>query len=265
VIGPLAYIGGKRRIARQLAALIPEHTAYVEPFAGGAQLFFNKRPSRVEVLNDLDGEVINFLRICQQLPAELLRVMRFWVASRDWHAAVAAQDPERLTDVQRAARFLYLQKNSFGGRVRRQVFHYCVTKPSNFSPARLPDLVAAAAKRLSQVQLEHWPYEKVLARYDRPTTFFYLDPPYAGISLYKFNFTDDDYGTLASRLRGLSGKFLLSVNDCVLTRTVFTGFEVRSVSLVYTANRKVPTARELLVANYPLTSLSDAVLIGADN
>src|SRR5437762_517690 len=91
------------------------------------------------------------------------------------HQVMTMQDPATLTDVQRAARFLYLQKNSFGGRIHGQNFHYCVTKPSNFNPARVPYLIAATAKRLEGVQLECWPYERVLERYDRPTTLFYCD------------------------------------------------------------------------------------------
>lgn len=63
--GPIPYLGGKSRLAERLIALFPPHTTYVEPFAGGAQVFFHKEPSKVEVLNDLDGELVNFLRICQ--------------------------------------------------------------------------------------------------------------------------------------------------------------------------------------------------------
>lgn len=132
MIGPLAYIGGKRRLARRIIQLLPEHTTYVEPFAGGAQVFFHKPPSRVEVLNDLDGEVFNFLRICREHPGELVRLLEFLVPSRTVFGQFAAQNPELLTDVQRAARFLYLQKNAFGGRVDRRHYHYCVVKPPNF-------------------------------------------------------------------------------------------------------------------------------------
>ena len=63
--GPLCYIGGKHRLANAIIPLFPPHTAYVEPFAGGAQVFFHKKPSKVELLNDLDGEIVNFFRICQ--------------------------------------------------------------------------------------------------------------------------------------------------------------------------------------------------------
>src|ERR1035438_10716103 len=77
MVGPLAYIGGKNRLAAKIISLLPEHTAYVEPFAGGAQVFFHKRPSEVEVLNDLDGEIVNLLRVCQWHHSELIRYLKY--------------------------------------------------------------------------------------------------------------------------------------------------------------------------------------------
>ncbi len=254
MIGPLAYIGGKRRIARQLIALFPPHTTYIEPFAGGAQVLFHKAPSRVEVLNDLDHDVINFFRVAQLHGDELVRWLRHAVVSRRLHHLYAQQDPETLTDIQRAARFLYLQKNSFGGLVRRRTYHYCVTKPSSFNPGRLPDLIQATADRLASVQLESLPYEDILTKFDRPTTLFYCDPPYVGRSLYRFNFTDDDFARLAERLAAIRGKFLLSINDCALSRTLFRSFPCREISLAYTSTRRVPTVTELVFSNYPFPS-----------
>jgi len=252
MIGPLCYIGGKRRLAPFLISVFPAHQTYVEPFAGGAQVFFHKDPSPVEVLNDLDGEVVNFLRVCQLHHEELLRWLRFMVPSRTLHRLYTAHDPATLTDVQRAARFLYLQKNSFGGRIRRQNYHYCVTKPANFNPARLPELLRATAARLERVQLECWPYERILERYDRPTTLFYCDPPYVGVDLYRVNFTDDEFEQLARRLASIHGKFVLSINDCELSRSVFREFHSLEVPVVYTATRSVPTVRELVISNFPL-------------
>src|SRR5437667_12385468 len=107
MIGPLSYIGGKRRIAKQLVSLIPDHVTYVEPFAGGAQVFFHKPRSKVEVLNDLDDEIVNFLRICQRHPQELSRILRWQPACRrlfEWHQQ---QTPAVLTDLERSARFFY--------------------------------------------------------------------------------------------------------------------------------------------------------------
>jgi DNA adenine methylase len=252
VIGPLPYIGGKRRIARQLVSLIPEHRTYVEPFAGGAQVFFHKPRSEVEVLNDIDSEIVNFLRICQRHPMELARLLRFEPASRrlfEWHQQQKTQD---LTDVERAARFLYLQKNSWGGRYRRQNFHFAVAHASNYSPATLPKRVFEAAARLDRVQLEALPFEEILANYDRPTTFFYCDPPYVGVDLYQHNFTDEQFIKLAAQLRSLKGRFLLSINDCPKAREWFADFHRREITLTYTAVRRPRRFPELLFANYPL-------------
>jgi DNA adenine methylase len=252
MIGPLAYVGGKRRLAAALMLLFPDHRTYVEPFAGGAQVLFAKPPSPVEILNDLSGDVINFFRVCQYHPRELVRWLQHAPASRALWGLCQRQDPDTLTDVQRAARFLYLQKNSYGGLIVKQAYHYCIAKPSNYNPESLPTLIEAVSRRLARVQLECWPYEKILERYDRPRTFFYLDPPYVGVKIYKFNFADEDYGRLADRLRALKGKFLLSINDHPVAREAFRDFEMRPLEVHYTVAAKVPRIRELVFANYPL-------------
>jgi DNA adenine methylase len=252
MIGPLPYVGGKRRLAPQIVALLPPHTTYVEPFAGGAQVFFHKAPSRVEVLNDISGDVVNFLRVCREHPPELVRILRYLTPSRALFAQFAEQNPVHLTDIQRAARFLYLQKNAFGGLVRRRTYHYSVTKPPNFSPSRLPSVIAAAADRLRHVQLEQSSYERVLARYDRDTTLFYVDPPYIGLALYEANFSDEDFQQLADRLSHLKGRFLLSINDCEVTRRLVGQFQAITMRIPYTTNRSVPVAHELLLANFAI-------------
>ncbi len=129
MVGPLAYIGGKNRLAKKIIELFPEHTTYVEPFAGGAQVLFHKEPSTVEVLNDLDSDIVNFFRVCQLHQEELIRCLKFTLVGRNWFALVKAENPATLTDIQRAARFFYLQKNSFAGLVRRQDYRYSVVGP----------------------------------------------------------------------------------------------------------------------------------------
>src|SRR5438552_9892883 len=164
MIGPLSYIGGKNRVARRLISLFPKHTTYVEPFAGGAQVFFHKEPSKVEVLNDLNGEIVNFFRVCQWHQGELLRYLKYCVMSRKLYKILAASNPETLTDVQRAGRFFYLQKNSFGGLVLKQNYHYTVIHQSNYNPARIPEVIGKAHERLERVQIECLPYEKILEK-----------------------------------------------------------------------------------------------------
>ena len=251
MIGPLPYIGGKNRLAKKIISMLPEHVTYVEPFAGGAQVLFHKAPSHVEVLNDLDYEIVNFFRVCQWHYEELIRYLRYCLSSRRLHELHVKSDPATLTDVQRAGRFFYLQKNSFGGLIVRQMFHYGVTQPSNYNLDRIPQIIEQAHRRLARVQIESLPYEEILKRYDRPTTVFYLDPPYWERKLYKFNFSEADFQNLERHLHKLKGKFLLSLDDRKEVRQLFRNFHLQPVALAYSAKRDA-TARhaELLIANF---------------
>jgi len=255
VIGPLPYIGGKRRVANRIAALIPPHTTYVEAFAGGAQVFFHKERSKVEVINDLDGEVANFFLVLQRHPQELARLAETQPASREIFTRMKAQPPDLLTDIERASRFLYLQRNAWSGIRARPSFHYAVSKPNNHNPLTLPTRLLEAAERLARVQIEHLPYEDILVRYDRPTTFFYLDPPYVGVDLYHHNFTDRQFRQLAERLRDVQGTFLLSINDCPKARVWFRHFHRREISFAYTSLKHGGMFKELLFANFPLPDI----------
>jgi DNA adenine methylase len=251
MIGPLPYIGGKNRLAKKIISMLPEHTTYVEAFAGGAQVLFHKPPSNVEVLNDLDFDVVNFFRVCQWHYEEFVRYLRFCLASRKLHELHVKSNPETLTDIQRAGRFYYLQKNSFGGLILKQKFHYGVTQPSNYNPERIPEIIEQAHKRLARVQIESLPYEQVLEKYDRPTTFFYLDPPYWQRKLYKFNFTPEDFVAMEQRLRQIKGRFILSLDDHPEVRKVFQAFHIERTEIAYTAKRD--TSRrfgELLISNF---------------
>jgi DNA adenine methylase len=251
MVGPLAYIGGKNRLAKKITALFPKHTTYVEPFAGGAQVFFHKSPSTVEVLNDLDGDIVNFFRVCQWHYEELLRYLRYLLVARRVFDLLRAQDPATLTDIQRAGRFFCLQKTSFGGLILRQNYHYHLANPPNYNPARIPEIIEKAHERLQRVQIESLPYEEVLAKYDRPTTLFYLDPPYWGRKWYRFNLSEQDFQVLKQRLSGIRGKFVLSINAHPDARQLFREFHIQSIETSYTAQKRAGNRyRELLITNF---------------
>jgi DNA adenine methylase len=251
MIGPLSYIGGKRALAKRIIAIFPKHTTYVEAFAGGAQVFFHKEPSRVEVLNDLDGEIVNFFRVCQSHYEELLRYLRFALVSRKWFELLRVTDPATLTDIQRAARYLYILKGSFASLVARPNYHWHVVQPPGFNLERLPQLIENAHKRLERVQIENLPYGQVLAHYDRKETLFYLDPPYWGRNLYRYNFTTADFTALEEELRKVNGKFILSLNDLPEVRTLFHRFHIQQVELSYTSQKASGRRyREVLITNF---------------
>lgn len=249
--GPLAYIGGKRAVAKQIIAMLPRHTTYVEPFVGGGQVFFAKPPSKVEVLNDLDCEVITFYRVAQLHYEELIRYLRFTIVSRRYYDLLKTTDVGTLTDIQRAARFLYLQKTSYAGRVTMQNFRTGIIQPPGLNPARLPELIGETHERLMRVLLECLPYEKVLAKYDSRETCFFADPPYYGIRHYKFNFAPEDFRVLAERLGAVKGSFVLSLNDVPEVRELFSAFRVSGIEMPYSAQKAAGRRfREVLITNF---------------
>ena len=102
------------------------------------------------------------------------------------------------------------------------------------------------------MQLECAPYQEVIKRFDRPTTLFYLDPPYWGRNLYRHNFGEADFGELAGRLKKIRGKFVLSLNDVPEVRALFAQFHIQHIELHYTSQKAAGRRyREVLITNFP--------------
>ena len=251
MIGPLSYIGGKNRLASLIISQIPPHKTFVEPFAGGAQVFFHKPPSKVEILNDLSDDIVNFFRVCQSHSPELIRYVQHMVAARTWFELLQKMDPKELTDVQRAARFFFLQKVDYGGLVAHRNFALQVVQSTHWNPERIPKLIENTTRRLQNTQIESLPYEQIIRKCDRPSTFFYLDPPYYGKKLYQFNFKEEDFRELVRLLADLKGKFILSLNDVPEVRSIFSDFRIQSIQLAYSAQKKIGKRYpELIIKNF---------------
>lgn len=258
-VAPAAgWIGGKRNLAARLVALIERipHDGYAEPFVGMGGVFLRRRSRpRVEVINDASGDVATFFRVLQEHYPYLLDMLRFRVASRGEFERLRALPAERLTDLQRAARFLYLQRLAFGGRVDGRTFGVDSRQGARFNVTRIEPMLADLHERLAGVVIERLDFAEFLRRYDRAGMLFYLDPPYwgsegdYGAGLFGRN----DFARLAAALRGLRGRFLLSLNDTPEVRELFAGFSLRELSTTYTLARgKTKRAAELLISNEPL-------------
>jgi len=132
------WIGGKRRLADRILPYFPAHKCYVEPFAGGAALFFLRPvPAEVEVLNDVNGELVNLYRVVQHHLEEFVRQFKWALTSRQVFKWLQSSRPETMTDIQRAARFYYLQHNAFGGLVDGQSFGTATTTGPGLNLLRL--------------------------------------------------------------------------------------------------------------------------------
>ncbi|MCQ9426662.1 DNA adenine methylase [Pseudomonas sp. LJDD11] len=238
------WMGGKRRLAKHLLPLFPKHDCYVEVFAGGAALFFKRpEPAKVEVLNDLNGELVNLYRVVQNHLEEFIRQFKWALSSRQIFEWQKMTRPETLTDIQRAARFFYLQQHAFGGKVSGQTFGTATTTPA-INLLRIEENLSAAWQRLSGTYLENLPWLECAERYDRPHTFHYMDPPYWKTAGYGVGFGFEQYEAMADFMRRCKGRVMVSINDHPDIRDVFIDFQMSRLETRYTtANLKSATAR----------------------
>ncbi|MDO8941478.1 MAG: DNA adenine methylase [Methylicorpusculum sp.] len=248
----IPWVGGKRRLAKIILPMFPEHSCYVEPFAGGAALFFMKDRAEVEVLNDINGDLVNLYRVVKHHLEEFVRQFKWALVSRQIYEWLKQTPVETLTDIQRAAKFYYLQKMAFGGKVSNQTFGTATTSPPRLNLLRIEEELSAAHLRLSRVFIEHVAWDDCIRRYDREHTLFYLDPPYWGTEGYGVEFGLEQYDKMAQLARSIKGKMIVSVNDIPAMQEVFSGLVVESTDIDYTVGgggRRKP-ARELIIRNF---------------
>ncbi len=248
---PLAYIGGKSKLANTIIDMIPEHKSYCEVFAGAAWVFFKKPYSKYEVINDLDSDLIAFYRVLQNHLEEFLRQFKWLLSSREWFEDwKRQQEAGGLTDIQRAARYYYLQRLCFGGRVKGRVFGTAPMHRPRINLLRIEEELSEVHLRLTGVTIEHLSWEDFINRYDKPSTLFYCDPPYYKAPFYKHNLEMADYQRMADVLAGIKSRFILSINDHPEIREVSSRFDIRPVTLNYSASKgKQTVGRELLIRN----------------
>lgn len=258
VVPAAPWIGGKHRLAKKIIERLQPipHLCYCEPFIGMGGIFL-RRPwrSKSEVINDLSTDVVTLFRILQRHYVAFMEMLRWQITSREAFERLREANPDSLTDLERAARFLYLQRLSFGGKPSHASFGTTTTQPARFDVLKLAGILESVHERLSAVVIERMPYQDLIERYDRPATLFYLDPPYHGCEDYygEGMFERADFERLAEQLGGIQGKFLMSLNDTPEVRRTFARFDLEAVALSYSVNAKTAGKKydELLISNVP--------------
>lgn len=250
----LAYLGGKSLLSRRIIQRIPEHKCYCEVFAGAAWVLFRKEESEVEIINDINSELVTLYRVIKLHLDEFIRYFRWILAAREEFERFKKEQPETLTDVQKAVQFYYLMKLGYASKIPNPTFGLSPTQPPRLNLLRIEEELSAVHLRLSRVYVENLRYGRMIERADRPSTFFYLDPPYYGYedAYGKGLFSKDDFEALGVILKGIRGKFMLSINDIPEIREVFKSFYIEEVNTSYTAsgaNRRKHVT-ELLISNY---------------
>lgn len=252
---PLAWVGGKSKLTSTIIPLIPQHQCYVEVFAGAAWVLFRKEPSKVEVINDINGDLITLYRVIQNHLEEFVRYFKWSLVSRDEFERLQRVDETTLTDIQRSARFYYLLKNAFGAKACNQSFGVANSSKPRLNLLRLEEDLSEAHLRLSRVTIENLSYEQIIKRYDGKEVFFYIDPPYWNCeSDYgKGIFNKTDFERLRDVLVDCQGQWLVSINNVPQIRTLFADFEIKEVKTQYSiASQSTKNVTELLIANYKL-------------
>jgi DNA adenine methylase len=247
--------GGKKLLAQTIVGLIPEHTIYVEPFAGA--VFFAKDPSELEVLNDKDSEIAEAFQFIQASTEADRGKLRAMPLDRDQKTFERLKASSNGSPVERFHRFLYTNAFSMGNS--RESYADGVAKTISHKIDRMDRL----AERLADVRISSKDFRDVITEHDGPKTCFYLDPPYP--TQQGALKTDLKTADIVEAVKKIRGKFILSLPDDRETREAFRGFEIQKVSVRRTMNMANPHVDgELLIANFPMRQ-SDRIAASVDD
>lgn len=253
-VAPIApWIGGKKNLAKRICAILDQIpcTTYAEAFVGMGGIFLRRTSCpRAEVINDAGRDVANLFRILQRHYPQFLDVLRFQLTTRTEFNRLVDTNPETLTDLERAARFLYLQRTAFGGKVSGRNFGVSIDRPARFNLTTLEPMLEDLHARLSRVVIECLDFGEFMRRYDSDGTLFYLDPPYWGSEgdYGKHLFSRQDFQRLADILTGIKGRFVMSINDVPEIRQIFGWARIEEVQTTYTIGSKgAKPAAELII------------------
>lgn len=175
----LHYPGSKWSMAHWIIEHMPAHETYLEPFFGSGAVLFNKAPSPVETINDLDSQVVNLFKVIRDRTEELAEKIYWTPASREEYYASYDLTGDELED---ARRFLVRCWQAIGVKTSdRTGWHSIISPNGSYLPKQwsvLPERVLNVAERLKEVEIENQTAKQVIERYRRSTVLIYADPPY---------------------------------------------------------------------------------------
>lgn len=249
----IAWVGGKKLLRKEIVNRFPEEgiKKYVEVFGGaGWVLFYKERHAEKEVYNDINSELVNLFRNVKYHPEAVAKELEFTLSGREIFERYKAADVGQMTEIQRAARYLYLIKLSYGATVRS--FGCRVREAADL------DVLHKVKKRLAGVLIENKSFTKLIPSQDREGTLFYCDPPYHNTEKYYDTgedvFNEEMHILLRDTLKGIKGKFILSYNDDEFIRELYKDFTIeeveRSDNLKMAMGEAGSRYKELIIRNF---------------
>jgi DNA adenine methylase len=255
---PLPYYGGKQQLVSIIIPYITDHDIYIEPFAGAASVFWSKKRSKVEIINDLNGEIVNFYRVIRSDFEKLHAEICSTPLSRRLHldARVIYKNPHLFSEIKRAWAVWVLATQSLNSNLDT-IWHKshdkkCVDYKERFNQALVD--------RLDSVYIECCNALELIQKHDTERSFFYIDPPYVGSDQGHYKgYTQDDFNSLLTLLESIKGNFILSSyrNDSLDTYTKHNGWDTIELKMIAPASAladKRKTKIEVITANFKLTT-----------
>jgi len=264
---PISYYGGKQNLVTTILPLIPKHTTYIEPFVGGGAIFWSKKPSEVEIINDYNRELINFYECVQNEFVELEKMVRISLHSRSLHndATVVYENPHMFSKIKRAWAVWVLSAQSFSSmldgswgydKIRGTTSQKIANKRESFTEE--------LAIRIQNVQIENTDALRIINSRDYKDAFIYCDPPYFNSDCGHYDgYSKQDFENLLISLKNAQGKFLMSSypSDILSQYTKENGwFTIQIEQRVSVANATSKPGKkkiEVLTANYNLSNPND--------
>lgn len=254
----LRYSGSKWRVAKWIISHFPEHQIYIEPFFGSGAVFFSKEASKHEIINDLDGQVINLFRVMREHPEELAQAVSLTPYAREEFLEIEKQlIEENYTGdaVEDARRFLVRSWQGFRGKMTGRSGWQTSRSGNAGNPAKywdsIPERIGFAAERLKHAQIESMPALDLIRQCNKPETLVYADPPYivkGRGKMYHCEMQEDaQHIELLNALQGYRGSVILSGYDNELYNDMLPGWFKASKD---TMNRLSKKRTEVIWMNF---------------
>ena len=234
----LKYPGAKWNLASWIISHMPPHESYLEPYFGSGAVFFNKEPARIETINDLDGEIVNFFRVCRNQPEELARAVNLTPWARRELKESRRQDAD---PVERARQTAIMCCMTFGSRRCSKSFRHTTGKYKHYGPdnaklwGNLPETIIQVAQRLKDAQIENRPAIDLIKNFDGPEVLVYLDPPYMKDTRtlhgdqYHFEMSDQEHEELLKTVLNHNGKVIISGYDHEMYNDYLKGWDKQTI------------------------------------
>ncbi len=257
---PITYYGGKQQLASKIINLIPEHEIYCEPFVGGGAVFFQKEPSKSEIINDTNGELINFYEVLQNDFSLLAQQVSISLHSRQLHkhASVVNQNPDMFDRIKRAWAVWIISNVSFGAKWGAGWGYDAQGQTTKKVASKRESFTEAISIRLQNVQIECYDALKIIKSRDSKNTFFYCDPPYPDTDQGHYDgYSAEDFRRLLEVLEKIEGSFLLSsfrhpVLSEFAEKHEWPQIELQMAKPMSAQTKRTVQKIEVLTANYPI-------------